>query len=731
MKLSIVIPLYNEAKRIAIAVAALNDRLQGDLSNTEVIFVDDGSVDKTITNLKLAGPHFYYRIFSYQKNQGKGYALKQGVAKTSGDYVLFMDADMSTPLSELNKLGSDMNSQIPVIIGSRKMPGANVIKHQKPLRQKLGEGFTILSNILLVPGISDFTCGFKAFRNDAAKKIFGLQRIKRWGFDSEILFLAKKFGYEIKEIPVSWVNDERTKVNLLKDVWRSLLDLLQIRLYDATGKYGNRPNFSFYLYPAAWILLAVPTLINFPRLGWNYQFYHSYLTGDLNSLFINLANGAFMIAWFALILAGYLTILKNYQIIARAKLIVISIVSLFGAVLTVPFGSTDIFYYLGAAQGEIVSHINPYLGGFIKINPFYISRFGVNGPIMYPPLWLEINKVLWTLSSSLGLIGQVYFYKIVFAAALILTTFLIAKTLKNFKINSSAAFIFLLNPLIIFEFITNAHYDILMLLLISLGIYLLTKKKTIIGLTLIAISILIKYTAIVFLPFLVLYVIVDGLKRLRLTKTVLQIATAGFLSVIATVISFWPYWKNIGSQIFSGISLQSDWFINSLFSTIYSLVINLVVVTLGIPLPSILAKYLWLLLIAIGVGIILFALTKMVKVKINSQKVWLFKINTQMTMYLGLCSLAALVFMIFCQRSFWPWYATWPLLGIVFLDHESAIYKLSLIFSFSTLLFYIPAAFLGPDSLFPLNNLQVLYGAIIYLPPFVWLLFQKSPKRLG
>jgi len=95
----------------------------------------------------------------------------------------------------------------------------------------------LLSNLILLSRISDFTCGFKAFRNDAAKKVFTAQKIKRWGYDSEILFLASKYSYEIKEVPVTWSNDERTRVNLLKDVWRSFTDLIKIRYYDVTNKY--------------------------------------------------------------------------------------------------------------------------------------------------------------------------------------------------------------------------------------------------------------------------------------------------------------------------------------------------------------------------------------------------------------------------------------------------------------------------------------------------------------
>jgi glycosyltransferase involved in cell wall biosynthesis len=237
MDLSIVIPVYNEEERVGPGVEALNAFLPGLGLEAEVIFVDDGSTDRTLAMLSAAPVLFPFDLLSYRPNRGKGYALKQGILKASGDYVLFLDVDMSTPLRELGKFRQAMVRKVPVIIGSRKTAGARVLKSQSILRRKLGEGFSLLSNLLLVPGITDFTCGFKVFRRDAARRVFGAQRIERWGFDTEILFLARKYGYPVEEIPVSWTNDERTKVRLLKDVVRSLTDLLRIRFYGLFGKY--------------------------------------------------------------------------------------------------------------------------------------------------------------------------------------------------------------------------------------------------------------------------------------------------------------------------------------------------------------------------------------------------------------------------------------------------------------------------------------------------------------
>jgi len=229
--------MYNEESRVEKTVKALDGFIPSITTVVDVVFVNDGSTDQTLEKLKELSPKFKFRVENYPLNQGKGHALKTGILKATGDYVLFMDADMSTPIEELLKFLPLIEQKIPVIIGSRKTKGANVIKHQNPWRQKLGEGFTLLSNLILLSRISDFTCGFKAFRNDAAKKVFTAQKIKRWGYDSEILFLASKYSYEIKEVPVTWSNDERTRVNLLKDVWRSFTDLIKIRYYDVTNKY--------------------------------------------------------------------------------------------------------------------------------------------------------------------------------------------------------------------------------------------------------------------------------------------------------------------------------------------------------------------------------------------------------------------------------------------------------------------------------------------------------------
>ncbi|MFH2062096.1 MAG: glycosyltransferase [Candidatus Beckwithbacteria bacterium] len=233
-KLSLVIPVYNEEKRLDKALKICKDYLNK-FPDWEFIFVNDGSTDKTEEMIKNAG----FRVISYKKNQGKGCALKQGVKLATKPLTLITDIDFSTPLTELPKLYGEIESGFKMVIGSRKTKGSVVTKHQPKLREWLGTRFTDLSNVWLGLKVSDFTCGFKLFKTDTAKEIFDKQRIKRWGYDAEIVFIANKLGVNIKEVPVVWGNDNRTRVNLGKDILRSLIDLVMIRFNDLAGRYRH------------------------------------------------------------------------------------------------------------------------------------------------------------------------------------------------------------------------------------------------------------------------------------------------------------------------------------------------------------------------------------------------------------------------------------------------------------------------------------------------------------
>jgi len=226
----VIVPCYNEAKRINNLVEIVQ-HLRGLDKTWELIVVNDGSRNDTLTKLRVLNKKFPFRLITYKTNRGKGYAVKTGMLKAVGKYRLFLDVDLSTPIAQMEKLNESI-IRYDVVIGTRKLKGAKVLVHQPLIREKLGVAFTFLSQLVLNTNISDFTCGFKSFSGEASERIFQKTRIYRWGFDSEVLFLAKKYGFSIKEVPVVWKNDDRTKVRFPNDIFNSFRELLAIRYFD-------------------------------------------------------------------------------------------------------------------------------------------------------------------------------------------------------------------------------------------------------------------------------------------------------------------------------------------------------------------------------------------------------------------------------------------------------------------------------------------------------------------
>lgn len=233
--ISFVIPVYNEEKRLHKTFSALESFVVPEvLKLQEVIFVNDGSTDNTKSDIQSSKQRIEkklktkVKIVSYSKNQGKGYAVKQGMLASNSDYTLFFDADISTPLAELNKLVPFILSDINVIIGTRKNGESTVLVHQPKLREFLGKGFTLLTQKILRLSVTDFTCGFKAFSRQAKNQIFRKSIIKTWGYDAEIVFLANKYDFSIAEKSVIWSNDKNTKVKLYKAVPQTFMELFLI-----------------------------------------------------------------------------------------------------------------------------------------------------------------------------------------------------------------------------------------------------------------------------------------------------------------------------------------------------------------------------------------------------------------------------------------------------------------------------------------------------------------------
>lgn len=233
--ISVIIPVYNEESRIW-KLSKIYRYLSKLDTNFEIIVIDDGSFDQTLKRLRNLNKKFRFSLISYKKNRGKGFAVKTGMLTAKGKYRLFIDIDLSTPIKELNNFLPYLKKH-DVIIGSRKTLGAKLKRRQKFIRETLGKGFTTLSRLMLQLNISDFTCGFKCFSQKAADEIFKRQRIERWGFDSEVLFIAKRLGFSIKEVPVIWSNDPKSKVRFPHDLFHSLTDLLKIRYHHFKKMY--------------------------------------------------------------------------------------------------------------------------------------------------------------------------------------------------------------------------------------------------------------------------------------------------------------------------------------------------------------------------------------------------------------------------------------------------------------------------------------------------------------
>jgi dolichyl-phosphate beta-glucosyltransferase len=240
--LSIVIPAYNEEKRIGNRLGEVIAYLEGLNLAYELIIVDDGSTDATVgvVNQATSG-NSNARILQNEANRGKGAAVRKGMLDAQGEYVLFTDADLSTPIAELDQVWTWFEQAYDVVIGSRRTSGARIEGHQPWLRESMGRVFTRLTNLLVTKERSDVTCGFKCFRRPVARDLFSQQRLDDWSFDAEILSIASKHGYRIKEIPVHWHDDPATKVRLFRDTISSLLGLLRIRLNDYLGRYDVLP----------------------------------------------------------------------------------------------------------------------------------------------------------------------------------------------------------------------------------------------------------------------------------------------------------------------------------------------------------------------------------------------------------------------------------------------------------------------------------------------------------
>ena len=239
--LSVIIPAYNEETRIAGSLEKISVYLEQQSYAYEIIIVDDGSTDHTVSLVKdiLKRIAAHGTIIQNGVNRGKGYSVRQGVLRSRGKYVLFSDADLSTPIEELEKLLYSLEQGYDIAIGSRGLSGSNIRLHQVWYRERMGKMFNWIAHMLMLTEFSDTQCGFKCFCGDVARMLFIRQKIHHFSFDVEILFLATRYGYKIKEVPIQWINEPNSRVNVLYDSSRMLKDLLKIRYNLWTGKYNG------------------------------------------------------------------------------------------------------------------------------------------------------------------------------------------------------------------------------------------------------------------------------------------------------------------------------------------------------------------------------------------------------------------------------------------------------------------------------------------------------------
>jgi dolichyl-phosphate beta-glucosyltransferase len=240
LELSIVIPAYNEELRLPATLSSIAAYTRSSKRKIEVIVVDDGSRDKTVAVAEqFRGEIPSLRVVSNGENRGKGHSVRHGMQEARGEIVLFTDADLSAPIEEVEKLLPAMKTN-DVAIGSRAMDRSQITVHESPFREFAGIIFNKIVRLILWLPFVDTQCGFKAFRREACKIIFQQQTIERFGFDPELLYLARHHGLRSVEISVRWGHSPATKVSMMRDSLMMFVDVFAIRWNSITGKYPRR-----------------------------------------------------------------------------------------------------------------------------------------------------------------------------------------------------------------------------------------------------------------------------------------------------------------------------------------------------------------------------------------------------------------------------------------------------------------------------------------------------------
>ncbi|MBP7859462.1 hypothetical protein KA001_00680 [Patescibacteria group bacterium] len=460
-------------------------------------------------------------------------------------------------------------------------------------------------------------------------------------------------------------------------------------------------------------ILLIPTIWNL----WNRNcdYFTDYLFCSSNpSDFIKYLNFFFLFFIFLGLSFLYYKIISSRHSSESGNLVwknVLLIVFIF--FLISPFGTTDIFYYRGVAQGEIEKQINPYFGGFSKDLEFLNLKFDNLSPVMYPPLFLQINKAIYSFSPTNEILS-VYLYKFFSLIVFLFCVYLIKR-----YFDTQTAILFALNPLLLFEFVTNAHLDIYMILFFVLSIVFLKKQKIVFSVYFVFVATLIKFNAILVLPFYALYFLSISENFKNLLVNCLKISIGAISGLLTIVIFYIPYWK--GFETLQGISKQADWSFNTLYE-------RLVFTSLNPFLYLFEGKYnyssfrdIWLILVFIGFTIL--ALHIVINLPFRNLVSSVFTCLRRQGFQLSADSLyfysgfLLLLFPTLMMRSFLPWYLSWATIFFIFSHFK---YKKVVLFLLSLILaIYYPTVYL-------IGHFNYFQGQVIYYNSLIiveWLLF--------
>ena len=237
--LSIVMPAYNEERRLPASLARLDSYVRGLDREVEVIVVENGSCDGTAAVVEAYRQRMPYLRLVRVATAGKGLAVRTGMLAARGDHLMFCDVDFSMPMEEIGKFIALLDAGAPIVIASREL--ATSQRHHEPVRRHLmGRIFNRVVQVLVVHGIADTQCGFKAFQQPVGRDLFSMQRSKGWGFDVEILYLARRRGYRVQQLAIDWYYDADSRVRGLSDSLAMLGEILRIRLFALLGCYRRR-----------------------------------------------------------------------------------------------------------------------------------------------------------------------------------------------------------------------------------------------------------------------------------------------------------------------------------------------------------------------------------------------------------------------------------------------------------------------------------------------------------